>query len=502
MILDCTIRDGGYYNNWNFSKETIKKYFEAVNKLPIDVVEVGYRTPKKEVYHELGEYFYTPKSTIDFIKENCLKETAIMLNFKDIDSLHTLKDCVNDLRGRIDWIRLAVHPDELDKVAEYAIELKYVGFKVALNLMYMSDWSVKYNHVFDEFSKLEGIDYFYMVDSFGSVTPNQVKEIYTEVREALPDSIKIGFHGHNNIEMALMNSITAKEIGVDIIDSTVMGMGRGAGNLKTELLLTYLNKNENLDLSYDYLSLLNESFLELYEQYSWGTQLPYMVSGAFSLPQKKVMEWVTTRSYSFDSIIRGLFNKTSNCYEDISNVDFDINSETALIIGGGNSVVSKIHDILQFINKNKSMPVIMASTRYAHFFTQIENPIFYCLVGNEGIRLNNHFIDINQNAIAVLPEETKMGNYVPTKLRNNTFSINVLTDSPTEIGFQLANRYFNSSKYFLLGYDGYEKPNEVERKLESENENIFENFTEFTEIVSLLPTKYNKLKVESLYSLL
>ena len=82
-------------------------------------------------------------------------------------------------------------------------------------------------------------DYFYMVDSYGGVYPEDVEKIYKEVKKHI--NVKIGFHSHNNLELGLINSITAIHCGVDIIDATITGMGRGAGNLKMELLLTFLH---------------------------------------------------------------------------------------------------------------------------------------------------------------------------------------------------------------------------------------------------------------------
>ena len=101
-------------------------------------------------------------------------------------------------------------------------------------------------------------------------------------------NVKLGFHGHNNLEMALANTLTAIDEGIDIVDATITGMGRGAGNLKTELLLTVLNAKGVLDFPYNELSKTVDDFTELQSHYEWGTNLPYMVSGANSLPQKQV----------------------------------------------------------------------------------------------------------------------------------------------------------------------------------------------------------------------
>ena len=111
--------------------------------------------------------------------------------------------------------------------------------------------------------------------------------------------------------MGLINTLTAIDCGIDYVDATILGMGRGAGNLNMELLLTCLNKR-GLDVDFNVLGDVITAFQPLYEQYKWGTNLPYMISGANSIPQKEVMEWATNRTYSFNSIVRALNNKKNN----------------------------------------------------------------------------------------------------------------------------------------------------------------------------------------------
>ena len=103
-------------------------------------------------------------------------------------------------------------------------------------------------------------------------------------------TIPLGFHGHNNLEMAFTNARMAIDYGADLIDCTITGMGRGAGNLKTELMLTYLKATNNLQFNLLALNTLINEFKVLQSQYKWGTSLPYMVCGAYSLPQTEVMD--------------------------------------------------------------------------------------------------------------------------------------------------------------------------------------------------------------------
>ena len=115
------------------------------------------------------------------------------------------------------------------------------------------------------------IDYFYMVDSYGGVMPEDVKETIQLVKSKT--NVPLGFHGHDNLEMGLINTITAIDAGCDIVDATVTGMGRGAGNLKSELLLTYLENAKGLPVRYSELSKVVSEFEELRKLHQWGTSL-------------------------------------------------------------------------------------------------------------------------------------------------------------------------------------------------------------------------------------
>ena len=118
--------------------------------------------------------------------------------------------------------------------------------------------------------------------------------------------------------MALANSLAAIEAGADIIDATVCGMGRGAGNLKTELMLTVLHQQRHLPVNFDALNSISNRFQQLKEKYKWGGNLAYMASGAFSLPQKTVFSQLKKRYFSLNSIISVVSNSSEKIHQNNS----------------------------------------------------------------------------------------------------------------------------------------------------------------------------------------
>lgn len=508
-ILDCTLRDGGYYTNWDFSQEITDVYFKAFNSLPVDYLEIGYRSGPLKDY--LGAYFYCPVSLLTKIKEKSKSKLVVILNEKDVkasDARAVLEPCI----GLIDMVRMAIDPKNFERAILLAEEIKKMGFEVGFNVMYMSKW--KYQSEFlKSINKVDGLaDYFYMVDSYGGVFPNDVKETYNLVRSE--SNVKIGFHGHNNMEMALINSLTAMECGADMIDATVSGMGRGAGNLKTELLLTALNARDGLEVNFNALSEVVDSFEELQKEYGWGTNLPYMVSGGNSLPQKDVMEWVSKRYFSFNSIIRALQNQKEGKKDNEELKPFAPQKtfKKAIVIGGGKSSVLHIEAIKEFIAKESGdICLIHASSKNAALYNDLNGiEQFFCLVGSEGHRLENVFGNIKEfKGTCILPPfPRKMGTYVPSNVMNQSYELSKseidypLNDTHTILALQTAME-LKVEELFLVGYDGYPKESisSKEHELFIENQAIFNSLKGKLKMTSIVPTTY-EIDSQSVYSFL
>lgn len=508
-ILDCTLRDGGYYTNWDFDANLVDIYLKAFNQLPVEYLEVGYRSQPMPGY--LGKYFYCPISVLEDLRAKSNKKLVIILNEKDVraeDSAALLKP----IKGLVTMVRMAIDPKNFKRALSLAKKVKELGFEVAFNVMYMSTWKEERDFI-DLLPQVEGIaDYFYMVDSFGGVYPEDVRETIALVRSKT--KVKLGFHGHNNLEMALANTLVAIEEGVDIVDATITGMGRGAGNLKTELLLTALQAKGKLDFDYNELSKVVDAFSNLQKEHEWGSNLPYMVSGANSLPQKQVMEWVSKRYYSFNSIIRALNNQSQGIDDNVILPKLEPNKHSykkALIVGGGSTPVEHSKAIDQFLIQNPEILVIHASSKNALSFTRVPNKQLFCLVGNEGHRLEEVFSDRQIDGKCILPPfPRKMGTYIPKALENNSYELQEVSftkkyqDSHTAIALQVAIE-LSLKEVFITGYDAYQGAISTrQQELFSENQLLFKGFKQSTghELKSITPTGYNQLSETSIYALL
>ncbi len=508
LILDCTLRDGGYYTQWDFDSETVDAYVSAMNQLPIDYLEIGYRNKPQSEY--LGKFGYTPLSVLNHIRRASCKKLAIMLNEKstrveDLDSL------VLPLKGMVQMVRLAVDPKSLERACILAREIKKLGFEVAFNLMYMSEWK-NMADIYFRLGNLRGsVDILNMVDSYGGITPAEVREIYHDVRQAV--DCKLGFHGHNNLQLGLINTLTAMECGVDSVDTTILGMGRGAGNLNTELLLTFLNKHHGLGVNFNELGNAVASFMPLLEQHRWGASLPYMISGANSFPQKEVMDWVCNRMYSFNSIVRALDNKMGDRDDNAKYPTFDVPNKygSVLVVGGGQSVEAHKEAILTYLTEHPDCALVFATARHAAHFVDVQQHTYYCLVGNEAQRVTQKVGAAHYRGTCILPPYPRlMGTEVPDYAQKTTYELTDIEfvedyqDSVTTIALQLALKL--SDKVYVVGYDGYPGAvlSEKEAAMTRENNAIFTDYGKYTGklLQSLTPSIYKTLDVVSIYQII
>ena len=506
-ILDCTLRDGGYYTNWDFDENLVDEYFEAMNLLPVDFIEIGYRSKFKEEY--AGAYYYLPEFVLKTIKSKTDKKLAIILYEKEVFS-EDLEVLLNPCIGLVDMVRLAVDPKNYKRALKLSKKVKEFGFLVSFNLMYASRWDTdfKFGENLEELNTVA--DYFYVVDSYGGLYPEKVSDIFKKLNQHL--NIPLGFHGHNNLEMALVNSLAALNSGAGIIDSTICGMGRGAGNLKTELWLSILHQQYGIPVDFDALNGIANSFLILKEKYKWGTNLPYMVSGAFSLPQNTVMSQVKKRYYSLNAIIEevcqtGISELSETNFPKFGNFKL---VEKVLLVGGGKSTVKFSSAIIEFLKIYPEIVIIYSSSKNVSVFFGLPNLQIHCLSGREGKRLEKllKFEELKNRLFIVPPKNISANNYVPVGNLKKTFRlaeidfIDTFKTSATAMAIQIAVQ-LNSKELFLTGYDGYwEEVTKDQQELFDENQFIFDRLKDVQPaIVAVTPTLYT-IPSKSIFSLI
>ena len=283
QILDCTLRDGGYINNWSFKDEHISKILKALKNSKIDIIECGYLDDKKGVKN--NSTLFDSIATADKFLTPLVSSSAqkvIMINFGDFD----VKNLPLKEQTSIDGIRLAFHKKDIDKAFETAYKIKELGYNLYFQPMVTKNYKdIEFLSIIEKTNELNPYA-FYIVDSFGSMTLDEFHKYLILAQNNLNNSISLGYHSHNNMQLAFSNAISMcsqnfiREI---IIDSSIYGIGRGAGNLNTELIADYLNnvheKNYNI---LPLLDIIDELLSSLMSKNSWGFSPAQFLSASYN----------------------------------------------------------------------------------------------------------------------------------------------------------------------------------------------------------------------------
>ena len=287
-VLDCTLRDGGYYTDWDFEDGTVARYLDAVAAAGVDIVEIGFRSNSTEGY--AGKYLFCRDALVEKLFADRPLRAAVMIDGKDfilpngsVDHAGVRALFAPALESHVDLVRMTASRSSLDGVLEVAATVKSLGYEISINLMRGSLLSPAEVAGAARLMNPDFVDVFYLADSFGGLSPDATRALVQAMKENFVG--RVGFHPHDNMGLALANTLAAISEGADYVDGSILGMGRGAGNLRTEQLLLFLGLCEG-DERFKPSALFNiveHDFAELLDRHRWGVHLPYMLSGVYNV---------------------------------------------------------------------------------------------------------------------------------------------------------------------------------------------------------------------------
>jgi 4-hydroxy 2-oxovalerate aldolase len=287
-VMDCTVRDGGLMNKWQFSDEFVKAVYDACVEAGVDYMEIGYLSSEKAFDRKVyGPWKFCSDSDLRRIVGN--NDTNLKLSvMADIGRID-LDDIPPASESLIDMIRVACYVHQVDKAVALAHHCMDKGYETTINLMAVS----KVNEVeLDEALKdiaQSRVPVFYAVDSFGSMHVESVQYLVRKYMAALPGK-EIGIHAHNNMQLAMSNTVTSLMEGCTMLDATLLGLGRGAGNCPIEILIAFL-KNPKYRLL-PLIKAIQDYVHPLQKQIDWGYHIPYLITGAMNEHPRSGMEWM------------------------------------------------------------------------------------------------------------------------------------------------------------------------------------------------------------------
>ncbi len=295
-VLDCTVRDGGLMNKWQFSDNFVKAIYKACVDAGVDIMEIGYISSEFAFSRdEVGPWRFCEYKDIKRIvgDNNTNMKLSAMADIGRIDP----KDIPPKNKNVLDMIRIACYVHQMDKAIALAEECMNKGYEVTVNLMAVSKvMEPELDEALNDLSKSK-VETLYVVDSFGSMYCEQIEALIDKYQKALPGRT-IGMHAHNNMQLAFSNTVTGIIKGCNMLDATILGIGRGAGNCPLEILLSFL-KNPKYDLKPIY-QIIQDEMIPLQQKIDWGYHIPYLITGSMNEHPRSAMKWMDSdEKYNF-----------------------------------------------------------------------------------------------------------------------------------------------------------------------------------------------------------
>ncbi len=305
-VLDATIRDGGLCNNFEFTDEFVKELYKTNIKSGIDYMEFGYKA-SKNLFKEsdFGKWKFCNEEDIRSIVGENISDMKIAV-MADVGRCDFKTDFLPKSESVIDMVRVACYIHQIPAAVEMINYLHDLGYETTCNIMAISQANL--NQVSEALTMIgeSNADVIYLVDSYGSLYPEnaaQLAQTYLEAAEKCGK--KVGFHAHNNQNLAFANTIETLSYGVSYLDATAMGMGRGAGNCAMELLLGFL-KNPKYSL-YSLLEFIEKYMIPLKQQgVMWGYDLQYMFTGQLNRHPREAMNFTAEHRSDYCEFYKSL----------------------------------------------------------------------------------------------------------------------------------------------------------------------------------------------------
>lgn len=518
-LLDCTFRDGGYYNNWDFSEGLFSEYLSAMGSSQVELLEVGFRLPPTRGFR--GAHAYSTDEYISSFSPPANKLVGVMVNAGDfafdpgsVDQLFSPA-----ASSPIHFVRVAVHETQVKVARDVAEMLIAKGYSVAINLMQMSEIS---NLSLSALAaSLDGLPLFsiYLADSLGAMRPEGVAEKIRVMREST--GIPSGLHAHDNLGLAFQNSVVAAECGAKFIDGTVRGMGRGPGNTKTEELAIAFNRNsDGFESAQEIARLANTTWAQMQADLGWGRNLAYFAAGLLGVHPTYVQELLSDSRYDESSVLRIIRSLSSmgakhfdkdklgdasgfntaqvepeSSFSSLPTWAPDINQE-AVIFGPGQSLKQYNRALTIFTSKRKGALILFVNDSDLGL-SAAEH--YRVISHRRQVEANKHFLD-DPNCRAIVPQD-KLRGVLPESVNASLYNVdfrvgNRLTtgksyiESPVDNVFAFScglARMAGVKRIFIAGFDGIGAGDSRDFDMAEILKEVQKNWG--LEIVSLTPTK-------------
>ena len=307
-VVDATLRDGGLCNNFEFTDEFVTELYKTNIKSGVDYMEFGYKA-SRVLFNEkdFGKWKFCKEEDIRAIVGDNVSDMKISV-MADVGRCDFKTDFLPKSESVIDLVRVACYINQIPAAVEMIEYFHALGYETSCNIMAISQASLDQLDEALEMIANSSVDIIYLVDSYGSLFPeNTARLIEMYLKAAEKGGKKVGFHAHNNQQLAFANTIEALSYGASYLDATASGMGRGAGNCAMELLLGFL-KNPKYSL-YSLLTFIEKYMIPLKQQgVVWGYDLQYMFTGQLNRHPREAMTFTAEKRNDYCEFYKSLLD--------------------------------------------------------------------------------------------------------------------------------------------------------------------------------------------------
>ncbi len=475
-LLDCTLRDGGYVNKWNFGNGNITCIYDRLNEAGVDIIEIGFLDDREQ---------YNPDRTIQ-PNTQALSQTFSKIEDKKamIVAMIDYGTCsIDNIEPRestiLDGIRVIFKKENMIKAADFGKQLIEKGYKLFLQLVSITDYTKEDIKQFSEYVKNIRPHAVSIVDTYGLMHKEQVYSYFRYLDEYLDKDIGIGYHSHNNFQLAYSNTIellhlkTSRNI---ILDGTLYGMGKSAGNAPIELISMHLNEfyGKNYDIN-QILECINTNILPIYEKTYWGYSMFFYIAAKNDCHPNYVKYLLDKKTLSIKNVniildkidpehklrydekyITSIYLEylldSLNDVEYVDSLGEELADKNILLLGPGPSSTEESATILKFIHDEK--PVLMS----VNFIPQSILPDFVFITNP--LRYSQMIPNLQDNNIKIISTSniTSAGRSFDYIIRFDSLITekSEIWDNALVIILNLFKK-IGINKITLAGFDGFKK---------------------------------------------
>lgn len=380
-LLDCTLRDGGYINDWEFGYDNIVNIFERLADSRVDIIEIGFLDDRR--VFDKNRTIMPTTDCVEKIYGELYKGNSMIVGMIDYGTcaISNIQSCAESY---LDGIRVIFKEHLMYEALDFCEQLKNLGYRVFAQMVSVTTYSdeklVEFANIVNT-KQLFGVS---IVDTYGLLHQSDLMHIFKILDEYLDENITLGYHSHNNFQMAYANCIEVLNRKVSrniVVDGTLFGMGKCAGNAPIELLASYMN--EHLQKHYDIsqmLEAIDNNVMNIYRKIQWGYNLFYYISATAKCHPNYVGFLMDKETLSIKSILEILGrlegaqkllydqNTIEQLYIEYQNVDCAdekdlqrlaevLRDRKILLLGPGNTILSEEDIVKEYQMAHKGVTI-------------------------------------------------------------------------------------------------------------------------------------------------